>query len=342
MLLLSIVRSLFSRMRISTQYSTKIVTTISQNYGRSCRKSKRERERVRKRERDRARVKIILFAEMSKNKHDDHSHLKILVNATEYLSLLNLRKSIQLKEQKINARLASENKSSQVNANQQPENSTNLSKKDDDVVQVGGGAETNTNFTPELINQISNVITNQLKSQFKLEPLIPNNSQIGQGESDFITNYPEEIPNVVPQNAVELLPSSSVVHKSKLSDSFDDEKLLKVVPKHFHPKALKLLNELKKRPDEITWTSNGAVFINQASLPNSNIFIIFPKLFVKTNHPEKIPYLFEVSSEISSLGFGHLISRSLISGLARRRPIKNQHELKLKINNSKRWYFLGE
>jgi hypothetical protein len=259
------------------------------------------------------------FAAMAKG--SGHVYTKILLDVDDYVKLLNIQDNINDQEEKINNRLKIDEKAPEPNH-----------EKED--IQSGSGG-----VSRKFLVDLTELVAKQLEKKFKF----PENVQQGNGSNDLITEIPEEIsPGTEEPLDSDSLPVSSTVHKSVLHDSFDDEKLLKDVPKPFQHKAQKLLEQLKKHPGEITWQSNGTIFLNQSSLFDSNIFILFPKLFKKVPHPENIPHLLELATTIASLGFGSLIHRSLISGLTRRNVISNEAELRERIKRSKIWYFLGE
>ena len=62
------------------------------------------------------------------------------------------------------------------------------------------------------------------------------------------------------------------VKKNDDNDKFDERRLLALVPKGQKKKAKYLLNQFNERGDELTWNSDGVIFVNQISVPGSNIF----------------------------------------------------------------------
>jgi hypothetical protein len=258
-------------------------------------------------------------------KNSGRVHDKILIDIDEYLKLLNIQQKVKTQEDKINFRLANEAQNS---------TETDSANKEATETQTGSGQD---------INLLSELVAKRLQKKFQFVPL-DENLQHGFGSGDLITEFPQEIKPSADsdEKLIDITPSSSVVHKSTFKDSFDDERLIKLVPKSSQNKAEKLLSQLKKHPGDITWQSNGTIFLNQTSLFESNMFELFPKLFKKTSHPEKVSNLLDVASTISTLGLGHLINPFLTQGLIRRNTILNHSELKQKIEHSKNWYFLGQ
>lgn len=55
-----------------------------------------------------------------------------------------------------------------------------------------------------------------------------------------------------------------------------------MIPKGKKKDAKILLNEFEKRPNELTWSSDGIIYIDQVAIPGSNMFTFFPTLFKKS------------------------------------------------------------
>lgn len=266
---------------------------------------------------------------------------KILIDIDEYQKLISLRDHLNKQEDKINARLEKE-----ATTNLGESSKTLQDKFIPEPVGEAAGEQSGSGNTSSkssisdaLIKSVTDLVTKQLQSQFQLIPL-PHNSQEGSGANDLISQFPEPIDENV-DKPIELMPTTSIVHKSDLSNHFEDESLLKLIPNKFKERAKSLLIQLQKHPSDITWTSNGTIFLGQNSLPNSNIFDLFPKLFKPLPHPEKTIYLLEIATTIATLGLGKYINQKLISGLTRKVPLKNSEQLKTKINSTKHWYYLG-
>ena len=130
--------------------------------------------------------------------------------------------------------------------------------------------------------------------------------------------------------------------KSVQHDHFDQKQLINSVQPIFQSKAEQLLKALDENPLEVTFNSKGELFIDSNSIPNANIYKIFPELFVrKTKKP--IPGMPELVTKIALLGYGHLINRGIVKGL--KRTIHSQHnyqDLNHQIKKMKNWWFIGE
>lgn len=255
-------------------------------------------------------------------------HVKILTDADEYFKLLSLKDRIKHQE-KVFAK--------QLQRNVLPESKESTTENVESE-QTGAG-NTDGSFSENLINEIVNRVAERLEKKQTLS--IPE--QTGTGANDLIS---DNITNVQVQETRsdinKSLPGESISQKSKLNNEFSDEDLLKTVSVNIKPRAVKLLNALMNHADAITWTPEGTIFLNQQSLPNSNIYFLFPKLFQRVNHPEKVLHLLDLVTSIATLGFAHLINRSLTAGLSRRQKILDQKTILSHINSGKHWWFLGE
>ena len=111
------------------------------------------------------------------------------------------------------------------------------------------------------------------------------------------------------------------------NDSFDEKRLLKFVPKDFKLKASL----------EITFSSDGTIFIDQTSIAESNIYTFFPFLF-KSRRPKNLHGFDDFLRKIYEMGLTHLIKG----------PVYKSH-VKTKIlpltssssNVKSNWWYLG-
>lgn len=281
-------------------------------------------------------VKLVLFlclkciVIMSK-KHAMYT--KILIDLEEYIKLLHIQERVNKQEDLINARLQkdiSTASTSKTDSEPQTENTQNVENS-----QSGYGASA---VNDELIKHITNLVTQQIQSQFQLLPTTTN-TQEGAGSNDLIKQFPEQI--IEPESTAELKPPSIVIHKSQQNDNFDNERLINLVPAMFRERAKKLIKELMPFSSDLTWNSSGTIFLDQNSLPSSNIFQIFPYLFKRVQNPQNHADLLELATKIASLGLGHLINKRLTLGLNRKKTIDDQDKLHLQIKTSKHWWYLG-
>jgi hypothetical protein len=82
--------------------------------------------------------------------------------------------------------------------------------------------------------------------------------------------------------------------------------------------------------------SDGIIFINQTSIPGSNIFEIFPFLF-KSYKPKTIPGLLDFVTKIVEMGLENLIVVSKHSALKN----STSKEVSLNTSRSEKWWFLN-
>ena len=111
-----------------------------------------------------------------------------------------------------------------------------------------------------------------------------------------------DVPNTTPPSHF-----SNPLFQNDLNDSFDENALLKRVPKLFKKKALLLLKAFDERANEITWDAAGNVYIDEQVLPNANIFQLFPCLFRKRS-PKNLAGISDLVQKLNSMGLAHLIN----------------------------------
>ena len=110
------------------------------------------------------------------------------------------------------------------------------------------------------------------------------------------------------------------------------------MPRRFKNNAIELLNYFDKNGEKITFNSAGTIFIDQVSLPNSNIFEIFPILFRKNSSRKKVPGLYDFIERLEQLGLAHLIS---IGKKKTPESKKEQFEEKGLSKESSNYWYLG-
>lgn len=128
------------------------------------------------------------------------------------------------------------------------------------------------------------------------------------------------------------------VNKSDLNDSFDEVKLLRRVPKDHQQAASELLKIIESRPNELTFDCNGVIYIDEQSVPGSNIFKLFPILF-KKRASKNFSGLQDFINKINQMGLTHLIKY----------PIQHKEAMKLDAAISRtvpntstdQWWYIG-
>jgi hypothetical protein len=104
------------------------------------------------------------------------------------------------------------------------------------------------------------------------------------------------------------------------------------VPPRHRKQAQTLLQQFDSRGNELTWNSDGIIFVDQTSIPESNIFSVFPYLF-KSKHPKDLKGFDDFVEKINDMGLGHLI---VIKTLKFNRPKPTSNVSK----NSQNWWYL--
>lgn len=192
-----------------------------------------------------------------------------------------------------------------------------------------------------MIDLITKSVTETLIKTYNLQPqptttlLTPEYNQSGTGPEDIEKPIPQQTAiNITPP-----IPAENVTEKSHLQDMFDNQKLLASVPKEYHSKALKLLQSINNLPMEISFTSDGDVYIDNKSIAEANFFKIFPALYTKSK--TNIPGLSEVTTKLASLNLGHLFHKGMLKVFKRPKSYKFDL-LSAHTQTSKNWWYIGE
>jgi hypothetical protein len=111
--------------------------------------------------------------------------------------------------------------------------------------------------------------------------------------------------------------SSSAVHydnpirKNDFNDIFDEKRLLRLTPKKFRKNGEELLKQFVSRGSELNWDSSGTIYIDGTSIPESDIFILFPCLF-RSKKPKKLEGFVEFFNKIIEMGLSDLLSQKVL------------------------------
>lgn len=274
---------------------------------------------------------------------DDDTVMKVVINYDKYIKFKTLEKRLEECEAKLKKELSMKNEI-------QPDDDGQDIEEDDksqvgaQVEQIGKGVINLHELNHETLKLITDSIYQRIKEDFnispKLEPSLPQPStsassiveQIGLG--DLLQEAPvESLMDTTPEPSAPL-----VIHKSQQHDQFDHSSIIKTLPAPYQKRAAELLIVFDSNPSEITFDESGIIYIDQKSLPNSNFFKILPELY-KTKPKTKLPGFDELVTRIASLGFGHLINRTLTLGLNRKKAIDRNAYLAIK--DLKNWFYLG-
>ena len=178
-----------------------------------------------------------------------------------------------------------------------------------------------------LVQQIAEVVVKKIGPS-----LIPQPFQ------NFNLGPPAQVSTENPDTRPQL--SFSIAHpKDDLNDKFDENHLLKTIQPKFRRQAQILLKEFDKRPNQITWTTDGTLLIDQISIPQSNIFVIFPLLFKSVRTAIKLPGYQDLVLKIHEIGLGHLIKSKIVPQKKLRASAKIETGSSSQANQ--KWWFLG-
>ena len=167
-------------------------------------------------------------------------------------------------------------------------------------MQSGSGLSNPKQKTDEdFITKVATLVTERLSNP--LQSARPVNTSW--------TNYNLSLPSTSVIGTVDTtppLPFDIKRLKNDFNDSFDEKQLMKCVPTKFKKQAVTLLKQFNECGDELTWNSDGVIFVDQISIPQSNIFELFPYLF-KIKHPKNLEGIDDFVQKIEEMGLGHLI-----------------------------------
>ena len=174
------------------------------------------------------------------------------------------------------------------------------SELDDGLIQSGGGGAQNEDF----VSKVARLIAERLKNESKDNPL----SQ-AQPVTTAWSNFALSAPSTAVTKSDNTTPPLHYDQKkfqNDPNDSFDEKRLLKAIPSRFRSKAIQLLKQFNARGTELTWNSDGVIFIDQESIPESNIFTLFPYLY-KLKHPKDLNGFDDFVEKIEEMGLSDLI-----------------------------------
>ena len=97
----------------------------------------------------------------------------------------------------------------------------------------------------------------------------------------------------------------SQIRKTELNDKFDRKKLISKIPKHSRQQAIELLNKIDERSSELSFDSEGIIFIDGEAIPQSDIFYFFPLLY-KKRIPKGVHGFEEFVAKLQSMGLQNL------------------------------------
>ena len=161
----------------------------------------------------------------------------------------------------------------------------------------------------DFISKVAKLVTQRIADSNKL-PSSPSLIPTDPNWRNYEITPPTVTSDAVSSKTTPPLNFANPITENDYNDSFDQSKLLTCIPKQFKQKASTLLKCFDERPNEITWDSTGNIYLDEQSLPNSNIFEVFPYLYRKRSK-KSLQGLNDFILKIQSMGLGHLIYASV-------------------------------
>ena len=79
-----------------------------------------------------------------------------------------------------------------------------------------------------------------------------------------------------------------------------------MIPRRYREKARLLLKEFSSRGNELTWSTDGIIYIDQVAIPSTDIYVLFPYLF-RAKKPKDLFGFEDFVEKINCMGLNHLI-----------------------------------
>ena len=187
----------------------------------------------------------------------------------------------------------------------------------DHINQFGSGSKQN-----KFIEKIASLVSQ------KLQPPIATTEW---------QNYNLNPPNstiLATTNSTPTLKFENVLTANK-NDKFDQKRLLKFVPSNFKEKARQLLEHIEQNPEQLNFSTDGIIYINKTSIPNSDIFHLFPYLF-KARRPKALDGFEDFLSQIDEMGLTHLIKNP-----SSKSTITKTQKVEMSTASAPNWWYLG-
>jgi hypothetical protein len=136
-------------------------------------------------------------------------------------------------------------------------------------------------------------------------------------------------------------PDTSNANQSQALFESADLDSVKGIPVAYMSKAAELLNILKVEK-EISWDTQGNLFLHNKLVPDVNFYELFSKLF-SSKTPSQ-PDFYKLANFISTLGHGHLLHSQHTMGLIlpkKRKLSEERNEIQKRLLEHQNWYYLG-
>ena len=250
--------------------------------------------------------------------------IKVLIDLDEYLRIESKQKHFEEQEKKFKEQLVtSKIENQKENQVEQGSSGENIQTENTAIHQ----------FDANTLKYLAQLVASELRGKVELEPESETN-QIGSGASDFITQIPEPLTT----NHDPAYANATLLIQGDENTPSNEIALLQNIPESFKSNAKKLLDAFSQRPDQLTWNSTGTIFINNISLPETDIYKLLPAAFRPTLSNRKLPGFQSFITQIATMGLAHLINNSLLRGLRRKYLISNANEIYKETINGNWWY----
>jgi hypothetical protein len=197
------------------------------------------------------------------------------------------------------------------------------------IDQLGTGASLLENS--DFVGRIADLVSKRISQPAATFKPVNNNWRFYEKSEPTVTS------EVRPGNTTPPINYSNVIRQNDLNDSFDENALLKKVPKPYKKKASLLLRIFDERPNELTWDSAGNIYADEQAIPNANIFELFPYLFRK-RAPKTLTGLPDLIEKLQGMGLGHLINCPSVQP---KKVSKTTPQPIPQPSTSGDWWFLG-
>jgi len=164
--------------------------------------------------------------------------------------------------------------------------------------QIGG------NFNAEqFVEKIASIVTDRLSKNVQFRSAQPN-------WRSYEISEPTITSEVIPSSSVQPPSFAAQIRQNDLADNFDSSRLLKLVPKRFKAQAAILLKAFDERAAELTFNSDGSIFIDGCSIPGTNIYELLPAVFKVTKNRTHIVGFDEFFQKLRDMGLSHLVAKN--------------------------------
>lgn len=187
------------------------------------------------------------------------------------------------------------------------------------MCQVGSGLKNKSRFIDKIAKLVSE----------KLQPPMASN------EWQNYNLNPPNVSTLATPNSTPALKFDHVLQQQRTNDKFDQKRLLRFVPTNFKEKARQLLEKIDENPEQLTFSSDGIIYVNKISIPDSDIFLWFPFLF-KARHPKNLEGFEDFYNQIHELGLTHLIKSPVLKS-----SITKSQSHQINNTSSPNWWYLG-